>query len=46
LKTSVLFVTEIRSHGVGFYKFDRDEQTRQAQLEQLNQIRQQVLYKA
>ncbi|KAL4232504.1 hypothetical protein ACF0H5_007196 [Mactra antiquata] len=33
---------EIRRHGVGYYKFDKEENTRQEQMEQLNQLRQQT----
>ncbi|XP_053388314.1 coiled-coil domain-containing protein 174-like [Mercenaria mercenaria] len=33
---------EIRTHGVGFYKFDKEESVRQEQMEQLNKLRQEV----
>ena len=33
---------EIRTKGVGFFKFSTDEEQRQAQLEELNRLRQQT----
>ncbi|XP_045197619.2 coiled-coil domain-containing protein 174-like isoform X2 [Mercenaria mercenaria] len=33
---------EIRTHGVGFYKFDKEESVRQEQMEQLNKLRQET----
>lgn len=41
---SFLFVpiAETREHGVGFYEFAKDEETRQKQLEALKKLRQQV----
>jgi len=35
--------TEIRDHGVGFFEFSKDEETRQQQLEALKKLRQQVV---
>jgi len=35
--------TEIRDHGVGFFEFSKDEETRQQQLEALKKLRQQVI---
>jgi len=34
---------EIRDHGVGFFQFSKDEETRQQQLEALKKLRQQVI---
>lgn len=33
---------EVRTHGVGFYKFDKDEKARQEQMEQLVNLREQT----
>jgi len=35
-------VSEVRTHGVGFYKFDAEEERRQQQMDQLSQLRDQV----
>jgi len=35
--------TEIRDHGVGFFEFSKDEETRRQQLEALKKLRQQVM---
>jgi len=45
LKQSCVFhvETEIRDHGVGFFEFSKDEETRQQQLEALKKLRQQVI---
>ena len=40
---SVCAKTEIRDHGVGFFEFSKDEETRQQQLEALKKLRQQVM---
>jgi len=34
---------EIRDHGVGFFEFSKDEETRRQQLEALKKLRQQVI---
>lgn len=36
--------TEIRTHGVGFYQFAKDEESRKEQLDTLNDIRDKVKY--
>ncbi|XP_052810069.1 coiled-coil domain-containing protein 174-like [Mya arenaria] len=33
---------EVRTHGVGFYKFDREEESRQEQMDQLHKLRDQT----
>ena len=35
-------LAEVRTHGVGFYKFNAEEEVRQAQMEQLQNLRDQV----
>jgi len=42
----VCIKTEIRDHGVGFFEFSKDEETRQQQLEALKKLRQQVMSSA
>ena len=37
---------EIRDHGVGFFEFSKDEETRRQQLEALKKLRQQVIWSA
>ena len=36
-------LAEIRDHGVGFFEFSKDEETRQQQLDALKKLRQQVV---
>lgn len=36
--------TEIRTHGVGFYQFAKDEESRKEQLDTLNDIRDKVKF--
>ena len=33
---------EVRTHGVGYYQFDKDHESREAQLEALRELRAQV----
>lgn len=35
-------ISEVRDHGVGFYKFSQEEEQRQAEMERLADLRQQV----
>jgi len=41
-QSCVYIETEIRDHGVGFFEFSKDEETRRQQLEALKKLRQQV----
>ena len=34
--------SEIRSHGVGYYQFSKDQEERKEQMERLQELRQQV----
>jgi hypothetical protein len=43
LYDDTLFCIEIRSHGVGYYQFSKDEAQRQEQLKLLNQLREQTV---
>lgn len=40
--TRSLNLTENREHGVGYFEFAKDEQTRQQQMETLKKLRKQV----
>ena len=42
LSTIFLLSSEVRTHGVGFYQFNKDEAARQEQLDALKELRQQV----
>ena len=38
-----LLFAEIRTHGVGYYQFAKDEETRKEQMEDLSKLREEVI---
>lgn len=42
MKVLLHCIEELRSHGVGYYQFSKDEQERAAEMERLSQIREET----